>query len=217
MAVCVIWGDDHVADKRCPIECEAGARVGGNCLLLITCWNKKDVRLLQSILKSPNAERIHYNTICKLPQPRKVLRRRPWKRTCFSEWESFIGRQGRFLYRPKSKQVWGIELWSAIGKGVLEHACLSRLVSAAMHYVFEWFWHASWNFFFHQKRWMFHFLHAMFAAKNSWKTRCGSTMQAFFPTPHWAEVHWIPLLRVILYVAIILVCKPKWSRTSIGF
>ncbi len=27
-----------------------------------------------------------------------------------------------------------------------------------------------------------------------WQTRHGSTMQVVFPTPHYAEVHWMPLL-----------------------
>ncbi len=106
MAECVIRSDGRVVYKRCPIKCEARARVGRNRLLCITRIYPKAVRLLQSIPKSPTTKRIHYSIICKQPQPHKVLRRRPWKQTCFSEWESLVGWQGRFRHRPCCKNVW---------------------------------------------------------------------------------------------------------------
>ncbi len=63
--------------RWCPIECKARAREGRNSLLCITRSYPKCVHLLQPIPKSPTTGRIHYNIICKSPQPYRVPRRRP--------------------------------------------------------------------------------------------------------------------------------------------
>ncbi len=41
MTECVIGSSCRIVDNRCPIECEAGARVGRNCLLKIIKWYPK--------------------------------------------------------------------------------------------------------------------------------------------------------------------------------
>ncbi len=136
----------------------------------------------------------HNNIICKPPQPHRVPSLFFWVRK--SRWTT------RPISTPSPLQERVRDPFTAHKSAkktiLISTAPLTRdtfTVSRLSYILFSDDIDMHLILLFLRKQWTFFSRHVCFSEYLPlWKTRHGSTMQVVFPTPHWAEVHWMSLL-----------------------